>query len=226
MVAIYWTAKSSNAKTGPIPVTTTEASSCPASCPFKGNGCYAEAGPLAILWRGLPSNPKRVGWDALCDNVAALPDGQLWRHNQAGDLPQDGQGRIDQGAVMALADANKGRRGFTYTHHDMGWYVNRVTVAVANERGFTVNVSANNLEDADRLSDMKVGPVVVVVPVDAPRTMVTPAGRKVATCPATYRDDVSCASCGLCAVRDRKVIVAFPAHGASKRKAEAASLNA
>lgn len=41
------------------------------------------------------------------------------------------------------------------------------------------------------------------------------------TCPATYRDDVTCATCGLCASTTRKVIVGFPAHGAAKRAAAA-----
>jgi len=49
----------------------------------------------------------------------------------------------------------------------------------------------------------------------------TPAGRKVATCPATYRDDVTCASCQLCQRKDRKVIVGFPAHGMRKKAASA-----
>jgi hypothetical protein len=63
---------------------------------------------------------------------------------------------------------------------------------------------------------------VVVLPADVAgrQPIATPAGRKVVVCPATYRDDVSCASCGLCA-RQRSAIVGFPAHGAAKRKADA-----
>jgi hypothetical protein len=48
-------------------------------------------------------------------------------------------------------------------------------------------------------------------------------GRQVATCPAAYRDDVTCASCGLCQRQDRKLIVGFPAHGYSKGKARIAA---
>ena len=43
----------------------------------------------------------------------------------------------------------------------------------------------------------------------------TPDGRRVVVCPATYRDDVNCKSCGLCQ-KARDVIVGFPAHGARK----------
>jgi hypothetical protein len=48
----------------------------------------------------------------------------------------------------------------------------------------------------------------------------TDAGRKVTVCPATYMDDVSCATCQLCQ-RQRDFIIGFPAHGTSKKKASA-----
>jgi hypothetical protein len=57
---------------------------------------------------------------------------------------------------------------------------------------------------------------------DATDNAMTPAGRKVVVCPATQRDDVSCATCALCA-RQRDVIVGFPAHGVAKKKAMAAA---
>jgi hypothetical protein len=38
----------------------------------------------------------------------------------------------------------------------------------------------------------------------------------VVICPATQRDDVSCASCQLCQ-RQRTAIVGFPAHGSRHR---------
>ena len=96
-------------------------------------------------------------------------------------------------------------------------------MADANAGGFTVNLSANTLAHADELAALAIGPVAVVL--DATEgeraDAVTPAGRKVVTCPATYRDNVTCASCKLCAVADRKVIVGFPAHGFRAKKARA-----
>jgi hypothetical protein len=42
--------------------------------------------------------------------------------------------------------------------------------------------------------------------------MHTPAGRRIAICPATYTD-TTCASCQVCARADRgDVIIGFPAH--------------
>jgi hypothetical protein len=232
MHAILFTRESRNGKTGPIPVTTTSKESCPTDCAFRGAGCYAEAGPLGALWRGMSAagpdsqfsngrgTVRTIGWDGLLREIKALPPGTLWRHNQAGDLPSDGS-RIRAADLKRLASANRGRKGFTYTHHNVLQDArNRDAVADANRRGFTVNLSGNTLAHADRLADLSIAPVVVVLPASAAENTTTPAGRKVVICPAVQRNDVTCASCGLCA-RQRDFIVGFPAHGASKRRVEA-----
>jgi hypothetical protein len=150
--------------------------------------------------------------------IAALPKGTLWRHNQAGDLPGEGDA-ISAFHMGELIRANKGKRGFTYTHKPMNSARNIEAVRAANQEGFTVNLSADNLAEADKLADMAIGPIVVVLPAERTRATVTPKGRKVAICPATISDNVTCADCGLCALVNRKAIIGFPAHGASKRKA-------
>lgn len=221
MLNVHLTMKSHNEKTGPIPVSTTTAKTCPASCPFqKRNGCYAEGGPLAIHWRKVTEGELGTDWETFCGKVAALPEGQLWRHNQAGDLPGEGDA-IDAALLGDLVMANVGRRGFTYTHKPMTTEANRDAVRRANLNGFTVNLSANNLRHADELSALDVGPVAAVLPEDAPETLTTPEGRKVVVCPAITGKSPNCAACGLCQKANRKVIVGFPAHGASKRKASA-----
>jgi hypothetical protein len=57
-------------------------------------------------------------------------------------------------------------------------------------------------------------PYVIVVPVLDHHT---PAGRLVRICPAISGVGTCCAACGLCAVRDRPSIVAFPAHGVLRK---------
>jgi len=226
MTAILFTAKSRNEKTGPIPVTTSSAETCPDSCPLKRRGCYGENGPLGGLWRGLTkagpnssfpngrSVVKTLDWTGLLDRIQTIAEGALWRHNQAGDLPHKA-GRIARKAVRQLVKANGGRRGWTYTHHDvLTDAANRETVREANAGGFAINLSADDLGEADQLAGLGIGPVVVVLPADVRENLTTPQGRKVVVCPAVVREDVTCASCGLCAVRDRKVVVGFPGHGA------------
>jgi hypothetical protein len=153
---------SSNRKTGPIPVSTTSAVTCPTSCPLRNNGCYMDGGPGAIHWRAITKGDRGVAFDKFCEQVAALPKGQLWRHNQAGDLPGDGND-MDHAKVSQLVVANRGRRGFTYTHKPMDTDANRKAVREANQQGFTINLSANSLVHADALADLNVGPVASVV---------------------------------------------------------------
>jgi hypothetical protein len=233
---VRFVAKSANRKTGPIPVTMSSAGTCPPSCSFYGAGCYAEQHLTGHHWRTLSDgsdvNPTTGDWSFLCASVRELPEGQLWRHNEAGDLPGRGP-RIDGTLVFELVLANKGRKGFSYTHKPMlgrqwergnGTFnaraketirSNRGIVMEANREGFTVNLSADSLEEADALAE--VGPVVVTVPHDAPRKgLRTPKGRHVVICPATEVEGITCASCGLCAVAKRKSVVGFRAHGNNK----------
>lgn len=209
---VHLTIKSANAKTGPIPVSTTASDSCPIDCAMKTE-CYAATGPLALHWKAVSTGQRGSDWPTFTAAIAALSDGQLWRHNQAGDLPQR-DGTIDAAALGQLVAANIGKRGFTYSHHRDAASIN--WIRHANTWGFTVNLSANNLADADMLADYQAGPVVVVLPSTQTANTTTPKGRAVVVCPATQRADVSCATCQLCQ-RQRGAIVGFPAHGSRRR---------
>jgi hypothetical protein len=219
---VHLTPISSNAKTGPIPVSTSTSKTCPPTCPFKDSGCYAGSGPLALHWSAVTRQLRGMPWDSFLDAVRDMPEGQLWRHNQAGDLPGEGES-INGIELGGLIMANAGKRGFTYTHKHSG-ADNLEKIRMANDGGFTVNLSANTLAHADTLADTKAGPVVVVLASDQNANTVTPAGRKVVVCPATQRDGVTCASCKLCSRSDRSVIIGFPAHGTGKRKASAVAV--
>lgn len=218
---------STNKKTGPIPVTTSTRENCPDACPFKGAGCYADSGPLALHWREVTEGRRGGSWGDLLQAVRSFKRGQLWRHNQAGDLPGD-RVRLDAEKLAELTAANRGRMGYTYTHYSPHIYANLAAIRAANAGGFVVNISANGLHEVDEICDLGGAPVVTVLPAeadrsknpDAPKTYTTEKGRRVVLCPATYRD-TSCADCGLCAVptERRPYVIGFPAHGTSKRKA-------
>jgi len=117
---------------------------------------------------------------------------------------------------------------------------NRRLIAAALEAGFTVNLSADSPAHADRLADLGIAPVVTVLARAYARRAVrhrfkrqrdewaetigewsdrtaslpryTPAGKRIAICPATY-SDATCRTCGACA-RVRDAVIGFPAHGA------------
>jgi len=235
----HFNPESGNQKTGPIPVTTTSSDSCPATCPFKDKGCYAKYGNLAMHWRALDNGKKSaLSLEELCGAIKGLKFGQLWRHNQAGDLPQSGlsagQDRvIHWPSLEKIIAANKGRRGFTYTHYpvlpesDIDWRAqdNQKIILTALSKGFTINISCETPEQADKVIALGM-PAVLVVPEDSPNTWHTPAGNLVKTCPATLYDNVDCKSCGLCqkqhlvgrgGVKRPRHIVAFPPHGSAAK---------
>jgi hypothetical protein len=117
---------------------------------------------------------------------------------------------------------------------------NRRLIAAAIKGGFTVNLSADNPAHADALAELGIAPVVTVLARAYARRAVrhrykkrqdewaetiaewrdrtaslprfTPAGRRIAICPATYTD-ATCKSCAACA-RVRDAVIGFPAHGA------------
>lgn len=201
--------RSGNRKTGPIPVSYTSAQTCPDACPLKSNGCYAEGYPVNQHWG---ARERFDDWLAFCQQVSELPPETLWRHNVAGDLPGVGDA-LDTVALSLLVEANRGRRGFTYTHKPLSTPHERSAVKRATLAGFTVNLSADSLAEADELAHL--GPTVVTLTSDAPQVSRTPAGRTVVACPAEQSETLTCERCRLCSNATRKVIVGFRAHGAS-----------
>lgn len=206
--------ESRNRKTGPIPVSMTSARTCPPSCPLLNAGCYAEQHLIAMHWRRLSSG-QGMSWNTFCGQIAGLEQGQVWRHNEAGDLPGDGE-LIDMALLSQLVDANRGKRGFTYTHKRPEVSTNAAAIEDANRNGFTINLSADTLAEADELASLSIAPITLVLEHNAPLKQRTPAGRHVIVCPAEYSEKVSCSTCKLCAVPTRKAIIGFRAHGDRK----------
>ena len=122
------------------------------------------------------------------------------------------------GATGKVGAANKGRRGFTYTHH-RPTKSNVDAVREANDNGLTVNWSAETLEQADEYANLHSGPVVCVLPADHLTPVRTPAGRLVTVCPAVT-GNTDCLNCGICQQRDRQAIVGFPAHGSGAKRVQ------
>lgn len=223
---------SGNAKTGPMPVSTSNSSTCPDACPIKLKGCYAKYGPVGMHWRKLDEGTSKNAkeWGDFLQDVKRIARGSLWRHNQAGDLNGSG-GMIDAVKLDELVKANKGKHGFTYTHYDtlsvvgtfddnFNAHVNRDAVKSANDKGFTINLSGNDVNHADQLKALNIAPVVALMPRDAEKVSFTPAGNKVVICPAENTDKVNCLTCGLCAKVDRDYIIGFRAHGTAAKTVE------
>lgn len=199
-------AESGNRKTGPIPVTYSQRETCPPSCPHYRANCYAEDFYTRLSWDKVPQRGLDI--QALAARIAALPAGQLWRHNVAGDLPGAGE-TVDAAALGEIVRANIGRRGFTYSHKKTRKAIDWARHATF--WGFTVNLSADDAGEADTLAAHGL-PLTCIVPMDTPERTTTPAGRPIVVCPAQTRE-TTCADCGLCQRANRAVIVGFRAHG-------------
>lgn len=231
----YLTKVSRNSKTGPIPVSTSSRRTCPPSCPLLRNGCYAEGGPIRIHWDQISSGERGMPFEEFLQEIRKLPRNQLWRYGQAGDLPGEGDA-IDREALAELARANRSRPVIAFTHKPPTSY-NMGALREARTLGFQVNLSADDLKEADDLADTGF-PVVVVLPPEMGRKTVrgkwaetlseyrsrlkghrleTPKGRKIAVCPAQYTD-TQCSDCRVCSHSRKGVIIGFPAHGNKRNK--------
>ena len=250
----HLTMKSENSKTGPMPVGGAGRLTCPPSCPLQDNGCYAEQGPLRLKWdkidKGVIGRPfSEFVW--LVEN--RIPLDAIWRYGEEGDLPGIGDGILPN-LLEALVTANRGRRVLAYTHKPVlnnPWArSNRECIADAMKMGFNINLSGNNPEHADRLADLQLAPVVTVLPYAYGRRFSrktrswtetqaefrnrlallpshTPGGRRIAVCPATYKDNTTCLTCQACTKpRAGGAIIGFPAHGSQAFKAEIATQTA
>jgi hypothetical protein len=204
---------SHNRKLGGLPASISTSSTCPTSCPLKARGCYAHRGPLSWQWAKVTAGTLGGSWSQFVAAVRALPRGILWRYGEAGDLPGLGD-RLDTQKLRDLATANRGRKGFTYSHKPLDREEERQAVSQAIRDGFMINLSADSLTEADQLSELGIAPVAVVVPnfEDMPRK--TPAGRFLTPCPEESHK-IPCSVCQLCS-KPRNSIVAFAARGAEK----------
>lgn len=216
----HLTRRSSNRKTGPIPVTTAPASTCPASCPFRDGTCYAggadnpsfgTGGRLGAHWSKVSTGERGVPFNEHVLELAGL-DVDRMRLHQAGDLPAD-----PNDAELLCFGAGKGARwAWTYTHRKDAGLIGSIN----RNTNTCVNVSADDRDEAVTWHEYG-EPTTCVVPwADKVRTY---RGVRFVKCPAQWTDDVTCATCGgdngpLCARKDRDYIIAFEAHGKSERR--------
>lgn len=224
-IRVALTLVSENRKTGPMPISVSSRPSCPKDCPFYDNGCYGEYGNTLPHWIKVSDGRRGVSWETFCAQTKKIPFGQTWRHDVVGDLPSEDRVHINRDALTMLVRSQRGCHGFTFTHYSPFIKENAGIIRYANENGFTINLSANNLADADAKAALGIAPVTVVLPVNTEKVQYTPEGRKVLQCPATYRKDVTCSTCRICSwAKPDRAIIGFPAHGTAKRKAEAIAL--
>lgn len=206
-------------------VVTASRSTCPKTCPFRNNGCYANEYPLRWHWDALSKGLRGGSFHDLMMGLRMLPRGEVVRYGDAGDFPGNGR-RLDGPLVMRLAALchTQGLRMYGYTQYlKVGASDRRYNVRIirrAAEKGLVINVSDSGMTWVDAHMRRSL-PVAVVLPSDTTgKVLETPGGRRVVICPA-IRGETNCKYCGgrrgpLCLRWDRKVAIGFPAHGPRK----------
>lgn len=202
-----------NAKTAML-TSTSSSDTCPDNCPLKVKGCYAKSGPIAMVWKKVSDRIWETPLPEFLNRIKMLPSGSLWRFNQSGDLPGINND-IDENTLRAIVNANKGRKGFGYSHKPLTEKNERI-IREANINGFTINISVETLERVDSIIDIGL-PVVVILPENSNKIVKTPKGRNVLVCPQQRNPLETCARCGLCQNKDRTYAIGFIAHGISKK---------
>ena len=76
MTYYHLTKKSTNRKTGPMPIVTSSQRTCPDNCPFKrtnNGGCYANGGPLRLHWDKITRGERGVEFAGLLKILREIP---------------------------------------------------------------------------------------------------------------------------------------------------------
>lgn len=229
---------SSNKKTGDVIQSYSSRVTCPNSCKFKKNGCYAEGYHTARQWdrcdnpedsryvangEQLTIGLKAAVFEKLRKNPARTKI--LFRHNIAGDIAIEGTSLIDidrvDDIVKAIVDTNevvgKVLQGYTYTHCTIDHNASNIIHNVAS-KGFLINASCETVEEVKQAKSLGINAVIASVdPMETARELKA-MGMHGVQCPAQTKEGVSCDSCRLCA-RDRSAVVIFGVHGTASKKA-------
>ena len=210
----HFVKKSGNKKTGFMPVTYNSRLSCPDSCIFKNNGCYAENYHTRLNWDKVTSGERGGTFKELLNNIKALKPGTIWRACIAGDIPSNNKGVISRTYIKGITEANQGLKGYTYTHNRLDIGENISLLKTANKQGFTVNISTETEAAADNAVLNNLPAVIVVKSTEKRRSWLTKNKNKILVCPAQDETkNVNCIDCGLCQNRPKNLIIAFLAHG-------------
>jgi hypothetical protein len=207
---------SANAKLGPCSATYASQASCPRSCPWRGNGCYAEHGRVAYQTRRLNRSAARGALriaQAEARAIDRLTGDRLLRLHVVGDARTDAAARVlgaAAGRYSRRGNApHRGRKVWGYTH---AW---RDVARQSWGDAVSVLASVETVRDARAAMAKGYAAAVVVSAFERPSAYriddVT-----VVPCPQQTRK-VTCRDCGLC--RDdarllaRGLVIAFEAHG-------------
>jgi hypothetical protein len=208
-------------------------------CPLLGQGCYAETGNIGLHWRKMRGVPWAKFCQSVADKLGPRQlwryavAGDL--PGFSGLIDRAALERLTTANMRRPVIAYTHKPVLDGEHPAAA--SNRHFIAEAIAGGFLVNLSANDPHHADAMADLGLAPVVTILThtyarrrrslgrgkrewaetIGEYRDRIaalpthTPAGRRIAVCPATYTG-TTCDACRACA-RPREAVIGFPAHG-------------
>jgi hypothetical protein len=218
-------ARSGNAKLGRAAATIVARQSCPASCPYKGSGCYAEHDNTRTHWDRISAGSGSADALALAGREASAIDrlrgDRDLRLHVAGDSPTEEGTRL-----IAAACARYVGRGRAIGLEVKVWAYTHAWREVTRAAWGCVSVLASCETAADAtLARARGYAVALTVPEFEAERAYDAAGVKIVPCPQQTRG-ASCTDCRLCfgdeRLRDRSLAIGFALHGAGIRKARRA----
>ena len=225
-----------NKKTGPVAVTYSNPDTCPTTCELKGGPCYGETGHLKNHWNKLEGTPhvEPYHWESLMISLQAhikresrlnffinetLTHLILIRHNILGDLPHQ-DNRITHSRLNDLYTSTEGALTWLYSHHDPTIKHNRKLIKEYNVPGrFVINLSANNLDQAQQYKDLKIAPVTTLLPHDHEGSTFKMPDNSTGVVCLYMTKGIQCKQCGLCFAKSAEdIVIGFPGHGSRKKQ--------
>lgn len=203
---------SSNNKCRGCATIKSDKSTCPPNCPLINNGCWGDTFHSAHWWKVTPFNLS-----GLLKEIRNLSYNQLTRLWEVGDFPGR-KGVIDSESSIKIAHALKRVTAWGYTHYAP--IKKNIDTLREISKYISLNLSANNLREADKYKDMGFDVTVLCHSKTPNFTFKTPNGVKVVMCPAQSKKVKNCASCTshlLCHQKNRDYIIGFYSHGSQKK---------
>lgn len=199
---------------------------CPKACPFKGEGCYAQMGYVAITTNKLDRGAEnltayqvaKVEADAINNsyNGGPVPAGRDLRIHVAGDARSSGCAKLIAKAVDRWK-ARGGNKVWSYTH---AWRL----VPRSAWGQVSILASVESVKDVKAARAQGYAPAIVVPEHPGDKAFYLEGSKtKWIPCPAQTRN-IGCTDCRLCFNADgllkRNSGIAFAAHGAGSAKAK------
>lgn len=186
-----------------LPVGTVEdGGSCPKSCPFLGNGCYAQKGRVNIhVQKTAGCNPMD---EAKLISEAEPKAGQMLRIHVSGDFVSNAHLKaVDQ--AVAKWQAKGGGQAWAYTHN---WR----ELNPKNAKHFSLIASVHSVEDGVEAKAAGYKSFALAVQKHSSRMAWKHDDEVVVPCPQQTTEGVTCKDCRLCTHKNGVVNVAFAKH--------------